>query len=33
MVGGDVSIHTLSAVPVMPGRSATSRNRVAFGRG
>ncbi len=33
MVGGDVSIHTLSAVPVMPGRSATSRNRVSFGRG
>ncbi len=33
MVGWEVSIHTRSAVPVMPGRSAISLNRVAFGSG
>ena len=33
MVGWDVASQTLSAVPLMPGRSATSLNRVAFGSG
>jgi hypothetical protein len=33
IVGWDVSIHTLSDIPVMSGRSATYRNRDALGRG